>query len=283
MIFDVITVADGPRISLGAALNLIVSRKTCPEASFCIALPEDSKFESSVAEQCITKYASSIVRIASPKMVVEGRPYRIENKINALQIVGSRRVLLVDSDVIFLRPLPMEFLGRRVPTAVPEHSSEYTFPWSRLYGTLGLAQPPIKVLSGSGNVTDPWFNAGFVVAPNGEQLSCVWAMMCEFLLRCDWVPDRWPYLDQIALPLAFAQLSPTRSVGYENVLPARFNQNMFYWSKDQVVNGFVAHHHNRVRLLETHFQKIFTWVANDYPVIYEILEEMRSFDRDSDV
>jgi hypothetical protein len=215
-------------------------------------------------------------------MCIEGRPYRIENKINAIQMVGTRRALLVDSDVMFLRPIPVDFIARRVPAAVPEHSSEYTFPWARMYGTLGLAQPVTKVLSGSGHTCDPWFNAGFITAPNGEQLSSVWRMICEFLLRCDWVPDRWPYLDQIALPLAFAQLSPNRSVGYENVLPSRFNQNMFYWAKDQghMVNGFVAHHHNRVRLLEAFFAPIFSWVADDYPIVRSILNELQKFDEE---
>jgi len=282
MIFDVVAVADGPRISLGVALNLVVSRKTCPAARFCVALPEDAKFESAVAEQCITKYATSIVRIPSPRMTIDGRPYRIENKINALRALGTRRALLVDSDVLFLRPLPMDFLQRRAPAAVPEHSAEYSFPWARLYATLGLAQPTIKVLSGSGHVTDPWFNAGFVVAPNGEQLSSVWRMICEFVVRCDWVPDRWPYLDQIALPLAFAQLSPNRCVEHESVLPSRFNQNMFYWAKDQghIQNGFVAHHHNRVKLLETYFSNILNWAADGNPIVHNILDELRSFDHE---
>ena len=282
MMFDVIAVADGPRISLGVALNIVVSRKTCPKARFCVALPEDARFESAVAEQCIREFAGSIVRIPSPKINVEGHLYRIENKVNAFQVVGTRRAILVDSDVLFLRPLPIDFLERRVPAAVPEHSSEYSFPWARMYATLGLVQPTIKVLSGSGHTCDPWFNAGFVIAPNGEQLSSVWRMMCEFLLRCDWVPDRWPYLDQIALPLAFAQLSPTRSVGYDNVLPARFNQNMFYWEKEQghILSGFVAHHHNRVKLLETYFPHLITWTADEYPVVRLILDELRQFDRD---
>lgn len=281
MVFDVITVADQARVSLAAALNIVVSQKTCPEARFCVALPEDSSFGNPVAEEAISLYATSVVRIPRPTLCVDGKPYRIENKINALRALGERRVLLLDSDIMFLRPLPFEFLNRSIPAAVPEHG-KHIYPWGRLYSTLGLAQPRITVLLGSGEISLPWFNGGFVVAPNGEQLSAVWRMICEFVVRCDWVPERWPYLDQISLPLAFAQLSPSRSVGHDNVLPERFNQNVFYWAKDQsyVSSGFAAHHHSRVKLLEKYFQQIFMWVKAEHPIVEKILNELRAYDRD---
>src|SRR6266853_738858 len=41
MPFDVVVVADKARISLAAALNILISRKTCPEANFTVAIPED--------------------------------------------------------------------------------------------------------------------------------------------------------------------------------------------------------------------------------------------------
>ena len=36
---DIISVADGPRMSLPIALNLLISQKVCPEISFKRAYP----------------------------------------------------------------------------------------------------------------------------------------------------------------------------------------------------------------------------------------------------
>ncbi len=62
MSLDVITVADRARISLGAALNILIARKTCPDARFHVAIPETLVFESAIAEEVITKYAASVYR-----------------------------------------------------------------------------------------------------------------------------------------------------------------------------------------------------------------------------
>ncbi len=104
--------------------------------------------------------------------------------------------------------------------------------------------------------------------------------MCEYVVRCDWVPERYPYLDQIALPLAFAQLSPSRSVTFDNILPERFNQNLFYWAGDQSysASGFVAHHHSRVALIERYLDRLLSWARPEYPALDQVLAEMRQFD-----
>ena len=247
---EVVAVADRARVSLGLALNLLVSKRTSPDCSFNVALPEDSDFGSELAEKIIKEHARSIYKIPAPTLNVEGKLFRIENKINALRAFGNSPAILVDSDVLFVRPLPSEFLIRKVPTAVPEHG-KHEFPWERLYSTVGLETPEMTVLTGSGKTCLPWFNAGFVACPSAERMGEVWRMLCEYVSRCEWVPKRWPYTDQIALPLAIAQLSPAKTVTHENVLPASFNQNMFYWNRahGQLASGFVCHHHNYVGLL----------------------------------
>jgi len=281
MSFDVVVVADGLRISLGVALNMLISQKSCPDARFNVAIPEGSSFGSDVAEEIIKKYATSIFTIPAPQINIEDKVYRIENKINALRFFGPQQAILADSDLIFLRPLPHEYLFRPVPAAVSEHG-KHIFPWERLYSTIGLQYPKTKVLAASGEVGEPWLNAGFVTCPNAESLGHVWRMISEFVVRCEWVPERWPYLDQISLPLAIALLSPEKTVGYESVLPDGFNQNMFYWLANQgyVSTGFVAHHHNRVRLIEKYFQSVITWIRDDYPMIDNVIEELKAFDCD---
>jgi hypothetical protein len=127
MPFDVVLVADRARISLAAALNIVISRKTCPEARFTVAVPEDSGFDHSLAEEVIKKFAHDVISIPAPRIEIDGKSYRLENKVNAIAAFGSRPALLVDSDMIFLRPLPTEFLFQGVLAAVPEHG-KHDFP-----------------------------------------------------------------------------------------------------------------------------------------------------------
>lgn len=282
MSVNIVTVADGPRISLSAALNIIVAQKTCPAANFHIAIPEDSAPGAAITDEVFRKYATSIYEIPTPQMHVENKLYRIENKINSLRCapVHSEGVIFMDSDTIILRPLPIEYLFSSTPRAVPEHGL-HLFPWGKLFPMLGLEVPTIKTLLAGGEVGPPWLNAGFVVCPNAEAFGAVWHMMANFVMRLDWVPERWPYLDQIALPLAIAQFTPTRSVTHDNILPAQFNQNLFYWADDQsaTVAGYVVHHHARVALLEKYLPRLLMWVRDDYPIIKEILDALREFDR----
>jgi hypothetical protein len=279
MPFDVVVVADKARISLAAALNILISRKTCPEANFTVAIPEDSHCEHAVAEEVIRLFASNIISIPTPQLLVEEKLYRIENKINALRVFGNKPVIGADADLIFVRPLPVDFLFRPVPTAVPEHGL-HVYPWEELYSTLGLRFPEIKVLCAGGEVGAPWLNAGFVVCPDGSQFGNLWHRVCRFILHCHWVPERWPYLDQIALPLAFAHLSPNRTVTFDNILPARFNQNLFYWATAQhyIDHGYIAHHHYRVGLIRKYLPSLIEWTRGEYPIVDKVLEALSSYD-----
>jgi len=279
MSFDVVVVADKARVALAAALNILVSRKTCPEANFTVAIPEDSDCEHAVAEDVIRSFATNVIEIPAPRFQIEGHHYRIENKINALRYFGNKPVIGADADLIFIRPLPAAYLFRRIPAAVPEHGL-HVYPWEELYSMLELRFPDIKVLTASGEVGAPWLNAGFVVCPDGFRIGSLWHRACQLILHCDWVPERFPYLDQIALPLAFAQASPCRTVTFENILPARFNQNIFYWADEQhyVNYGYVVHHHYRVKLIEKYLSRLITWTKADYPVVDKIIDAMRIYD-----
>lgn len=279
MPFDVVIVADRARISLAAALNILIARKTCPEANFTVAIPEDSHCEHHIAEEVIKSFAANIITIPAPQLKIEEHIYRIENKINALRFFGNKPVIGVDADLIFIRPLPVDFLFRPVPAAVPEHGL-HVHPWDELYSILGLRLPEIKVLCAGGEVGAPWLNAGFVVCPDGSQFGNLWHRACRFILHCPWVPERFPYLDQIALPIAIAYASPQRTVTFDNVLPARFNQNIFYWASDQhyINYGYVAHHHYRVGLLEKYLSPLIGCIREEHPIVDKVLEALRDFD-----
>jgi hypothetical protein len=277
--FDVICVADGPRISLALACHMLVAQKTCPAAKYHVAVPKDAGFQHEAAERVITSLATSIYEIPAPTTIIDGKLYRLENKINAMKFYKASPAILIDSDLLFLRPLPANYAIRDVPAAVPEHGL-HEYPWERLYETLSLEMPQVKTLLGSGQISPPWLNAGLVATPNAEKFGHIWRMASNFVLGCDWVPEHWPYLDQISLPLAIAMFSKSKTVNYDSILPNQFNDNIFYWHPDQsyASNSFVIHHHYRVGLLKRYVPRILSWVRDGNPVFDEVLNGLSMFD-----
>lgn len=276
---DVISVADGPRIGLALSLHLLVAQKSCPNIRHHVAIPKGSSIQHETAERIIRELATTVYEIPAPTIVIDGKIYRLENKINAMKYFDNIPSMLIDSDLIFTRPLPTKFLMRDVPAAVPEHGL-HKFPWTRLYSALSLTIPSIVTLLGSGEVSPPWLNAGLITTPNAEKFGHIWMMASDFVLKCEWVPERWPYLDQISLPLAMALFSETRTVDYSNILPSQFNDNIFYWHPDQsyATNSFVIHHHNRVGLLNKYVPNLLSWTRDGNPEFDVVLRDLSMFD-----
>ncbi len=277
---DVLMVADGERLSLGCMVAAIIARKSFPEAHFSFAVPSDVPFNLGLPEGTLEALDVDLVPFTFGDLQVEGKGYRILNKVRALAAFGSRPVLLCDSDLFFLRSIPAAYLiGRTVPSATPEHG-RHDFPWERLYAHFNLLPPSFQVLCGSGEASPPWFNAGLVHAPNAAALGAEWERICLAINAMPWVPERWPYLDQIALPLAMASLSPASRLTEATVLDSRLNQNLFHWMENQsyVTNGFGVHHHGRVSLIKKYFPSLLMWLHADYPLLEQLLERYTVYD-----
>jgi len=277
---DILMVADGERLSLGCMVAAIIARKSFPEARFHFAVPSDAPFNLGLPEGTLEALEVHLVPFTPRDLRVEGKDYRILNKVRSLSGFGSRPVLLCDSDLFFLRSIPAGYLsGRSVPAATPEHG-RHDFPWERLYAHFNLITPSFQVLCGSGETSPPWFNAGLVYAPNAAALSAEWEQICLEINQLEWVPERWPYLDQIALPLAMASLSPGSRLTEAVVLDSRLNQNLFHWMEDQsyVAHGFGVHHHGRVSLIKKYFPRILMWLRDDYPLLDRLLERYAIYD-----
>ena len=277
---DLLVVADGERISLGALIALLINRKSFPEARVHLAVPDDAPLAEAVPERILAALQPRVYSLPAPHLAVEGQSYRILNKVQALASFGPRPALLCDSDLFFLRSVPLDyFAGRTVPAAVPEHG-RHDFPWERLYPIAGAPLPSFQVLCGSGEASLPWLNAGLVYAPNASQLGEVWLDLCHRVEPLEWVPERFPYLDQITLPLAIASLSPRSSITPASVLDTRLNQNLFHWMPDQSYAGygFGVHHHHRVSLIRRYFPDVLTWVETDEPLLGELLSLYARYD-----
>ena len=273
-------VADGERLSLGCMVAAIIARKSFPEARFHFAVPADAPFNLGLPAGTLEALQVQLVPFTPRDLQVEGKNYRILNKVRALGGFGSHPVLLCDSDLFFLRSIPANYLdGRYLPAATPEHG-RHDFPWERLYAQFNLSAPSFQVLCGSGEASPPWFNAGLVYAPNAAALSAEWERICLAINALEWVTERWPYLDQIALPLAMASLSPGSMLTEAAVLDSRLNQNLFHWMEDQsyVAHGFGVHHHGRVSLIKKYFPRILMWLRDDYPLLDQLLDRYATYD-----
>ena len=273
-------VADGERLSLGCVVSAIIARKSFPAARFHFAVPSDADISLDLPDGLLDDLGVKTHVFPFRSLLVEGRDYRILNKVRALSAFGPSPVLFCDSDLFFVRAVPVDyFTGRTVPAATPEHG-RHDFPWESLYPHFDMYCPSFRILCGGGEVSLPWFNAGLVYAPNGAELGGVWEDLCVAINQLDWVPERWPYLDQIALPLAMAKLTPGARVMEASVLDGRLNQNLFHWMHDQsyAEHGFGVHHHGRVSLIRRYFPRILMWLREDYPILDELLDRYSVYD-----
>jgi hypothetical protein len=121
-----------------------------------------------------------------------------------------------------------------------------------------------------------------VSIPDCQSFGQVWMETAASILPMTDIPERWPYLDQIALPIAMARASPHRQLTWANVLPLRLNQNIFYWMKhpEYVRNGHVVHHHGRVRLIRTLFPELLAAINRNHGLIDKTLDALSPFDKD---
>ena len=141
-----------------------------------------------------------------------GPDYPIGNKIACLSVeTDSEKVVFLDSDMLCLR----EFSGdarfeKWKASAKPADLATFGAEparWQRVYTTCGLPPPKETVLSTvSGVSMPPYFNAGFVAIDREVPLGAEWAGCAGRIDADPTVPDKRPWLDQIALPVALARL-----------------------------------------------------------------------------
>lgn len=275
---DVLIVIDGPRVEQAAYLNVALSSLLEADFTYHLATPADA---TSTLDWSALEAACRIERYAipAPDLQVGGRPYRIVNKVAALKHAPVRRAVLVDSDTFFNTRADVAFLFRHRTAAAPEHNplplEDLDALWHRLYETFGLEIPDLRVMTGSKRYAMPYFNAGVVATPDAPAFGALWADTMIGVNACDWLPRRFPYLDQFALPLAMAREGGGR-LGNACVLPASYNcnlfhfQNMFAIERDHVV----YHHHNRVSMLRALFTVKLATVVQRYEPVRAMLPEM---------
>ena len=137
-----------------------------------------------------------------------GQDYPIGNKLACLQIeTGADKIVFMDSDMLCMR----KFQGERrfeefeinvkpADLATFGSSKEH---WQRAYSSCGLLLPTTRMLATvSGELMPPYFNAGLVAAHREADLAPAWIECARAIDADPSIPDKRPWLDQIALPVA---------------------------------------------------------------------------------
>lgn len=161
------------------------------------------------------------LRIDNPVAV----DYPIGNKVAALGVGDARGLrVFLDSDMLCLRPLDWTALRTHPLAAKPADMATFGSDelWQCLYERFELNLPTQRVMASvSQQMMHPYFNAGMVATTQAVALSPLWAQACRTIDAMPDVNPRRPWLDQIALPLAAAQLGlATRSLGDDWNYPA---------------------------------------------------------------
>lgn len=152
-----------------------------------------------------------------------GPSYPIGNKLAALALGSNQgHTLFLDSDMLCLGMPDLNWLRQFEAALKPADVAliptglDY---WRPLYELAGLQPPESRVLT---SCTDelmlPYYNAGFIWLRGAAEFAKHWLRMAELIARDPNIEHKWPWLDQLALPLAL------QSLGYRvRSLTERFN------------------------------------------------------------
>jgi hypothetical protein len=171
--------------------------------------------------------------------------YPIGNKLACLGVeTTADKMVFLDSDMLCLRDFAGGSRFERSPVNV-KPADLATFGadlqrWQSAYAAHGLTVPDSRVLSTvSGETMPPYFNAGFIAAHRDSGLAAEWIAAARAIEADPAVPDKRPWLDQVALPVAMAKrgLVP-------DCLDERFNFPAHLKPLDAAALPWFCHYHS---------------------------------------
>jgi hypothetical protein len=184
--------------------------------------------------------------------------YPIANKISAMAIsTRGRRRIFLDSDIMCTRELSIEPRLDVPFGAAPAAGltwGQQLDNWHRAYALFGLTTPDLRIRTlRTREETPPYYNAGFIVAGGevADAFAAAWLECCLVIDRERSIPDKRPWLDQIALPIAVTRLG----------LPHHFLDETFNHPGDARVLPQFCHYHAPLR-------------AKRLPVVKALVREM---------
>lgn len=243
-----IFVADGPRFEDPAVILAGSIRVQHGDAAAIHAYCPEEKAQalSAFFRAAMAELGVQISPIpAGPSPFAE--PYPHGNKIlAAAQPRSGARTVFLDTDTVLLAPLvrkQAQTLVAAVPEGVPTWG-RHTGDWAPVYAHFGLPLPDARVRLCRGRRIEvlPYFNAGFLSFPehgsHGQRFGKLWLeTAAEIDHRLD-IPNKRPWLDQIALPIAIAR----SQFGWE-AWPEKFNYSLYRRQFPIEADRALVHYH----------------------------------------
>lgn len=241
----IVFVCQSGELEIKAALLAVSLREVLGTASQLIAaIPEPTALWgglSALTYQLLAELGVDLLPIANPF----GLRYPIANKIAALAALDNGPALLLDSDIVCLHApsfvAHLENPDVSIKPADALSSSMDDEMWRTLYTRYELPLPERRVIT---TVTEmlsyPYFNSGVVYVKDARLFAHEWMAACKTVDADDKVSGKYPWLDQITLPLAISKLKWTaKMLGEQWNYPA----NVKVISPDKTKQPFFAHYH----------------------------------------
>ncbi len=217
--------------------------------------------------------------------------YPIGNKFACLGIdTPADKLIFLDSDILCSRefspdsipPNPSSIFGTAQNTArkikgifdAPFSAVPSTIlftrdvkRWQQIYDLFNLPLPQWQVISlGTDELMLPYFNAGVIAVQNGLGFAEIWEDSCRKIDAEASITNKYPWLDQLALPIAVARLNLT-----VNVLEDRFNYQVGQMPLPNDLPFFCHYHVPSAIRCEPRLNQIVNELADTYPLLKERL------------
>jgi hypothetical protein len=209
--------------------------------------------------------------------------YPIGNKISCLGVrTGAQVRIFLDSDML----LSEAFSGLGAPGAgglaapfgaVPADMDTFGASealWALIYGGQGLL-PPVERLRAtvSGQTMFPYFNAGFIAVDSRIDFATPWLRICREIEADPRITNKWPWLDQIALPVA------VKFLGIDYVaLDERYNYPAHLKPVGAgAVPCFVHYHHQKVLQRSPRLRSLVLDLVTEYPQLKDAMRVSRKW------
>jgi hypothetical protein len=202
-----------------------------------------------------------------------GETYPIGNKISAMELLPPNEPgCFCDSDMLSLSCWKVvDALANNLAAAKPADLSTWgsSEKWEKVYEAVSAPIPERRVrLTVSQTLSFPYFNAGFVASSRPSDLASLWSDYAHRLDSDDLdIENKYPWLDQISLPIAMQQLGSWRPLSEFYNYPAHL-KNL----SDQEI-GLCHYHSPSVILREPRLRALFNSAISEYPLLRKLVVE----------
>lgn len=200
-----------------------------------------------------------------------GEAYPIGNKISALKLLPPNEPgCFFDSDMLSLSFWRIEeVLAKYSNAAKPADLSTWgsSQQWEKVCAVTSVAIPTRRVsLTVSKALSFPYFNAGFIASQKPVELASHWS---DYALQLNDVAanieNKYPWLDQISLPIAMQRAGSWRALSEFYNYPAHLRS-----LGDQDI-GMCHYHRPGVILREPRLRALFDAAVEEYPLLKKLV------------